>query len=106
MVHPVKEIGQGDGDGVDVEPALRESVTESSSEASWREASANQRIGTSSEAFRAGPRARRRIGTSSKVSGEAESWCLVRGLAAWASGESENRPRPTWLSLGFDIYKV
>ena len=39
MVHPVREIGQGGGDGVDVEPASRESVTESSSEASWRGAS-------------------------------------------------------------------
>ena len=55
---------------------------------------ARRRIGISSEAFRAGPRARRRIGTSSEVSGEAESWCLVRGLAAWALGESKNRPRP------------
>jgi len=60
---------------------------------------ARRRIGTSSEAFRAGPRARRRICTSSealrgRVSGEAESWYLVRALMVWASGESENRPRP------------
>ena len=50
------------------------------------------------------PRARRRIGTSSEAlrggssgegaSSEAESWYLVQGLAAWASGESENWPRP------------
>ena len=50
------------------------------------------------------PRARRRIGTSSEAlrggalgegaSGEARSWYLIRGLAAWALGGSENRPRP------------
>ena len=65
---------------------------------------ASRRIGTSSEALCAGPRANRRIGNPSEAlrggasgegaSGEAESWYLVRGLAAWASGESENRPRP------------
>ena len=62
MVHPVREIGQGGSDGVDVEPASRESVTESSSEASWR-----------------------------RVSGESENRYLVRGLSGGASGEAENR---------------
>ena len=62
MVHPVREIGQGGGDGVDVEPASRESVTESSSEASWRGAS-----------------------------DESENRYLVRGLSGGASGESKNR---------------
>ena len=106
MVHPVREIGQGGSDGVDVEPASRESVTESSSEASLRGAS-----------------------------GESENRYLVRGLSGGASGEAKNRylirglrqgrelvprPRPcgvglgrigesdeaSWLSLGFNIYKV
>ena len=87
MGHPVREIGQGSGDGVDVEPASRESVTESSSEASWRGASdesENRYLvrGLSGGALGEG------------ASGEAENWYLVRGLAAWVSGESENRPRP------------
>ena len=82
MVHPVREIGQGGGDGVNVEPASRESVTESSFEASWR--------GASSESEN-----RYLVrGLSGGASGEAESWYVIRGLTAWASGESENRPRP------------
>ena len=60
---------------------------------------ARQRIGTSSEALRGGA-------TGEGASGEVESWYLIRGLAAWASGESENLPRPAWLPLGFGIYKV
>ena len=82
MRHPVREIGQGGGDGVDVEPASRESVTESSSEASWHGAS-----GESENRYLI-------RGLSGGASGEVESWYLVRGLTAWASGESENRPRP------------
>ena len=46
-----------------------------------------RRIGTSSEALQGGA-------SGEGASGEAESWYLVRGLAAWASGEPENRPRP------------
>ena len=88
------EIGQGGGDGVDVELASCESVTESSSEASWRGAS-----------------------------GELENRYLIRGLGLGGlgrGGELVPRPRPcgvglgrigesaeaSWLSLGFDIYKV
>ena len=62
MVHPVREIGQGGGDGVDAEAASSESVTECSSEASWHGAS-----------------------------GESENRYLIRGLSGGASGEAENR---------------
>ena len=108
MVHPVREIGQGGGDGVDAEPASRESVIESSSEASWRGASSkseNQYLVR---------------GLSGGASGEAENRYLVRGLAGRGlgrGGELVPRPRPcdvgfgrigesaeaSWLSLGFDI---
>ena len=106
MGHPVREIGQGGGDGVDVEPASRESVTESSSEASWRGAS-----GESENRYLV-------RGLSGGASGEAENRYLIRGLGR--GGELVPRPRPCgvglgrieesaeapWLSLGFDIYKV
>ena len=111
MVHPVREISQGGGDGVDVEPASRESVTESSSEASWRGAS-----GESKNRYLV-------RSLSGEASGEAENRYLVRGLERGGlgrGGELVPRPRPcgvglgrieesaeaSWLSLGFDIYKV
>ena len=67
MVHPVREIGQGGGDGVDVEPVSRESVTKSSSDASWR-------------------------GASSK----SENRYLVRGLSGGASGEGASGEAESW----------
>ena len=59
---------------------------------------ASRRIGTSSEALCVGPQANRRIGNSSEAlrggaSGERAS-ARQRVIAARASGESENRPRP------------
>ena len=133
MGHPVREIGQGGGDGVDAEPASSESVTESSSEASWRGASSESENwylvrgllgGASGEAEN-----RYLVrGLSDGASGEAENWYLVQGLARQGLGrgglgrgeELVPRPRPcgvglgrigesaeaSWLSLGFDIYKV
>ena len=108
MGHPVREIGQGSGDGVDVEPASRESVTKNWSEASWR--------GASSES-----KNRYLVrGLSGGASGEVENRYLIRDLTRRASGESGYYPRWAewssrasdkvgvcrWLSLGFDIYKV
>ena len=111
MVHPVREIGQGGGDGVDVEPASRESIIKSSSEASWHGA-----LGESENRSLV-------RGLSGGASGEAENRYLIRGLGRGGLGrDGELVPRPrscgmclgrtgesaeaSWLSLGFDICKV
>ena len=89
MRHPIREIGQGGGDGVDAEPA--------SSEAENRYLVQ---------------------GLSGGASGEAENRYLVRGLGRGGELVPRPRPcgvglgrigestEASWLSLSFDIYKV